>query len=421
MSFLTPSPADEARRSALRRMRLIATGLLVLAAVIFVATLPFEDASVLGYVNTAAEAAMVGALADWFAVTAIFRHPLGLPIPHTALVKKRKDEIGRNLEEFVDDNFLTEEIARDRLAHAQIGMRLGIWLDDAEHRRVALREMARVARVGLQRIDEKEVRTFLTDVVLPRLAEEPASPIVGDFLAGIVEDKAHRGLIDIGVMELHDWLAQNPDAFVAVLEERAPTWTPKWVDDRVITWTYQQALGWLEAIHDDPEHPAKNAIDDLLRTLASDLQQDPTVMERAEALKERVLTHPQVGETAESLWVSISASLLRSIDDPSSLAWQRGDGWLAELSEKLRTDEEFRGGLESRLGDVVAFFVNTYGAELAQVISHTVERWDVDEASERIELFVGRDLQFIRINGTIVGALAGLLIHTLAQLVLQLT
>lgn len=364
---------------------------------------------------------MVGALADWFAVTAIFRHPLGLPIPHTALVKKRKDEIGRNLEEFVDDNFLTEEIARDRLAHAQIGMRLGVWLDDAEHRQVALREMARVARVGLQRIDEKEVRTFLTDVVLPRLAEEPASPIVGDFLAGIVEDKAHRGLIDIGVMELHDWLAQNPDAFVAVLEERAPTWTPKWVDDRVITWTYQQALGWLEAIHDDPEHPAKNAIDDLLRTLASDLQQDPTVMERAEALKERVLTHPQVGETAESLWVSIRASLLRSIDDPSSLAWQRGDGWLTELSEKLRTDEEFRGGLESRLGDVVAFFVNTYGAELAQVISHTVERWDVDEASERIELFVGRDLQFIRINGTIVGALAGLLIHTLAQLVLHLT
>ena len=415
MAFMSQSPADAARRAGLRRMRIVATSLLGVAFLVFVLT-NGQATGWLGYVHTASEAAMVGALADWFAVTALFKHPLGLPIPHTALVKKRKDELGRSLEEFVGDNFLTEEIARERLAAAQVGIRLGEWLQSADHRRRALVEITRVSRAGLGRLRDDDVRDFVENVMMPRLVQEPVSPIVGSFLAGIIEDGAHHGLVDLGFSEVHDWLVANPTVFTGLLGERAPWWTPPFVDDRVINWTYQQALAWLRDMRGSPDHRARVALDHLLAKLAEDLRHDVDVQARAEALKVRVLEHPQVGETVVSLWQSLRASLLTAIDDQESTLWQRGDTWLTEASTVLLTDHEQRARLESHLGDMVSFFVNTYGDELAAVISHTVDRWDADEASERIELFVGRDLQFIRINGTIVGALAGVVIHAISQL-----
>jgi len=415
VSFMEPSPADQARRAGLRRMRIVATSLLGLAFVVFVVT-NGHASGWLGYVHTASEAAMVGALADWFAVTALFKHPLGLPIPHTALVKKRKDELGRSLEEFVGDNFLTEEIARERLAAAQVGLRLGRWLEGPAHRQRALTEGARIATAALGRMRDDDVRDFVVGVLMPRLTQEPVSPIAGTFLKGIIEDRAHHGLVDLGLTEIHDWLAANPTVFATLMNERAPWWTPPWVDERVINWTYQQALAWVRDMRADPEHRARSALDTLLIKLADDLHDDPDVQARAEALKERVLSHPQVGETVLSLWASVRTSLLAALADQQSSLWARGDAWLQEIGSMLRTDTETRERLEGHLGDVVAFFVTTYGDELATVISHTVDRWDADEASQRIELFVGRDLQFIRINGTIVGALAGVVIHAISQL-----
>ena len=417
MSLMVPSPADAARRSGLRRMRLLAVSLLVLAAIVFVATLQLDQDGVWGYVNTAAEAAMVGALADWFAVTALFKPPLGLPIPHTAIIPKRKNEIGRNLQEFVTENFLTEEIARERLAVARVGERIGRWLGVAAHRARVRTEVVRVARAGLGRLSDDEVRGLVEDFLVPRLIREPIAPIAGALLEGVVEEQTHHGLVDLGLEQLHDWLGDNPGTYAAVLGERAPWWTPPWLDDRVIGWTYQQVLDWLRDIRDMPTHPARLALDDLLKRLAADLQGNPEVMARAESLKERLLSHPQVPETALGLWRSFRTSLTTAMDDESSYFHVRGDELLEHLGRHLVEDEVWRGRLEARLGEAVSFFVNTYGTELAEVISVTVDRWDGKEAAERIELHVGRDLQFIRINGTIVGALAGLGIHAVAQLV----
>ena len=412
---MAPSPADAARRTGLRRMRLLAVSLLVLAAVVYALTLRLDLSGFWGYVNTAAEAAMVGALADWFAVTALFKHPLGLPVPHTAIIPKRKNEIGRSLEEFVTENFLTEEIARDRLAAAHVGERVGQWLGVPEHRHRVRTEAVRVVRAGLGRLSDDEVRGLVEDFLVPRLVQEPMAPIAGTLLEGIVDEQTHHGLVDLGLEQLRDWLADNPGAYAAMLGERAPWWSPPWVDDRVIGWTYQQVLAWLREIQDDPGHPARLALDDLLKRLAADLQHDPEVMEQAEALKVRLLTHPQVPETAVGLWRSFRTSLTAAMDDESSYFHTRGDELLEHLGRHLVEDEVWRGRLEARLGEAVSFFVNTYGSELAQVISVTVDRWDGHEAAERIELHVGRDLQFIRINGTIVGALAGLGIHALTQ------
>ncbi|WP_245634404.1 DUF445 domain-containing protein [Janibacter corallicola] len=417
VSFLQESPADARRRAGLRRMRALATGLLVLAALVFLATLRLDHGGVWGFVNTAAEAAMVGALADWFAVTALFRHPLGVPVPHTALVKRRKDELGRSLQEFVSENFLTEEIARERLAAAHVAERLGRWLGQPRSRDRVLTEVSRGGSLALEQVADDDVHDFLSELLLPRLAREPASPILGSLLEGVIEGGSHTGLVDLGIEEAHRWLSDNPGSFALVLGEKAPWWSPEWLDQRVIDWTYQQALGWLAEMRADPRHPARRALDDLLARLAADLQHDPEVMSAAETLKERLLAHPQVPTSTVAVWRSLRVSLLAAMADRDSYFWSRGDQLLGNLGEHLATDPVWQQRLEGYLGEVVAFFVNTYGDELAEVISVTVERWDADEASRRIELFVGRDLQFIRINGTVVGALAGLAIHTVAVLV----
>ncbi|MFW5473669.1 DUF445 domain-containing protein [Knoellia sp. CPCC 206450] len=414
MSLLAPSPADAQRRVGLRRMRALALSLLVLAAIVYAVTLG-SDSGWLGYVNAGAEAAMVGALADWFAVTALFRHPLGLPVPHTAIIPKRKNEIGRNLQDFVTENFLTEEIARDRLAAARVGERLGIWLSVPAHRRRVMTEVVRVSHAGLGRLSDDDVREVMVDFLLPRLAKEPISPIAGSLLEGVVDERTHHGLVDLGLEQLHDWLSDNPGTFASVIGERAPWWSPPWVDDKVITWSYQQVLTWLRDILVTPGHPARVALDELLTRLARDLQSDPEVMAQAESLKERLLSHPQVPETAVGLWRSFATALETAMDDPTSYFHTRGDELLEHLGRHLVEDDAWRTRLEGHLGEAVSFFVNTYGSELAEVISVTVEQWDGREAAERIELHVGRDLQFIRINGTIVGALAGLTIHALSS------
>ncbi|GGL37379.1 membrane protein [Phycicoccus endophyticus] len=416
MSLMEPSPADVRRRAGLRRMRLVALSLLLLAAAVFLATLRLDHGGAWGYVNTGAEAAMVGALADWFAVTALFRHPLGLPVPHTAIIPRRKDDIGRNLQEFVTENFLTDEIARERLAAAHVSERVGASLGRPATRRRILAEVVRVVRAGLGRFDEAEVRALLGDLVVPRLVREPVSPIAGALLEGVVEESTHHGLVDLGLEQLHDWLRENPGTYADLLGARAPWWTPPWLDDRVIAWTYEQVLGWLREIRSDPRHPARLALDDLLRRLAEDLQHDEGVMARAEALKERLLTHPQATETAVGLWRSFRAALEGAMAEETSYFHARGEELLEHLGRHLVEDPQWKAVVEARLAEAVSFVVNTYGDELAEVISVTVQRWDAREASERIELHVGRDLQFIRINGTVVGALAGLAIHAVARL-----
>lgn len=413
MSLLAPSPADAQRRVGLQRMRAVALGLLVLAAIVYAVTLRHETGW-LGYVRAGSEAAMVGALADWFAVTALFRHPLGLPVPHTAIIPKRKNEIGRNLQDFVTENFLTDEIARERLAAAHVGERLGVWLGMPAHRQRVMGEVVRVARAGLGRLSDDDVREVIADFLLPRLATEPISPIAGSLLEGVVSEKTHHGFVDLGLEQLHDWLADNPGTFASVIGERAPWWSPPWVDDKVIGWSYQQMLTWLEDIRVSREHPARVALDDLLVRLAHDLQSDPEVMAQAESLKERLLSHPQVPDTAVGLWRSFTTALESAMDDPTSYFHVRGDELLEHLGQHLVEDEPWRSRLEGHLGEAVSFFVNTYGSEIAEVISVTVEQWDGREAAERIELHVGRDLQFIRINGTIVGALAGIVIHAVS-------
>ena len=415
VDIVTANPElDEQRRRGLRRMRTLAVGLLLLAAVVYVLTR--DQDGFLGFVNAGAEASMVGAIADWFAVTALFKHPLGLPIPHTALIPRRKEELGRSLEEFVGENFLQEAIIRERIDAAGLAGRVGEWLADERNARRVVDEAADVLHIGLARVRDDDMVSLVEEALLPRFLAEPVSPVAGSLLEEIVWDRAHHGLVDLALEEAHRWLTHNEQAFVEIVGERAPWWSPPAVNDRVTHRIHLEVLAWVEDIRDDPYHHARSALDGALEQLAQDLLHDPATQERMERLKNRVLGHPQVLVTATSLWNAFRRALMESLEDADGPLRRRALAELRHLGERLQSDAGLRARLDRRAADLAVFVVGRYGDELTAVITHTVDRWDGREAARKIELHVGRDLQFIRINGTIVGGLVGLVIHGFAVL-----
>ncbi|MBM7515562.1 DUF445 domain-containing protein [Nocardioides nitrophenolicus] len=404
--------ADAVRRSALRRMRTVAVSLLLLAAAVYVATLG-ED-GFWGFVNAGAEASMVGAIADWFAVTALFKHPLGLPIPHTALIPKRKDDLGKGLEQFVGENFLQEDIIRERVLGVQIAQRVGDWLAVPANAERVVTEGSEIAALALGKVRDDHIEALVTEALVPRFREEPIAPLLGGLLAEAIRDDLHHGLVDLMLEEMHGWLLANPDTVHEVLGERAPWWAPDSVNTYVINRLHLEMVRWLDEIRGNPDHRARKALDSMLGQLADDLLANPATQERAERLKDRVLDHPAVIASAVSLWQALRKALLSSLADPSGAVRRRLLVEVEGASTRLRSDAPLRERLDRMAADAAVFAVDRYGAELTAVITHTIERWDGKEAARRIELHVGRDLQFIRINGTIVGGLVGVLIHTIS-------
>jgi uncharacterized membrane-anchored protein YjiN (DUF445 family) len=395
-------------------MRTVALALLVAAAAVYLATLDRDG--FLGFVNAGAEASMVGAIADWFAVTALFRHPLRLPIPHTALIPRRKDDLGRGLQEFVGENFLAEDVVRERITSARIAARVGDWLaEEANARRVVV-EVAEVAVVGLGKVRDDHVEALVHEALVPRFREEPISPLLGGLLSEALRDDVHHGLVDLALEELADWLRDNPDTVQEVLGERAPWWAPDRINDRVTARIHTEIVRWVDDIRSQPRHRARLALDSLLHQLAEDLLGDDDVQQRAERLKERLLDHPAVLSSVISLWDALRRALTGSLEDPDGAVRRRLLTEVRALADRLASDEELRSRIDRRLADATVFGVERYGTEVTAVITHTIERWDGREAADRIELHVGRDLQFIRINGTLVGGLVGVVIHAVAVL-----
>jgi uncharacterized membrane-anchored protein YjiN (DUF445 family) len=396
-------------------MRTLAVCLLVLAAAVYLLTLGQDG--LVGFVNAGAEASMVGAIADWFAVTAIFKHPLGIPVPHTALIPRRKDELGRSLEEFVGENFLQEGVIRDRVASAAIAERVGVWLAEPEHVRRVVDEFADVAAIGLSKVRDDHVQDLVTQALIPRFREEPVSALAGGLLAEAVSDGAHQGIVDLALDELHGWLLENPDTVAEVLEQRAPWWAPQRLNNAVTRRVTSELVTWIAEIRADPDHRARRALDSLLAQLADDLQHDPDTQARTERLKQRLLDQPQVVASGIALGNALRRALQGSLLEPDGAVRARMAGELAAFGARLREDPDLRARIDTGASDLSVFAVERYGAELTAVITHTVERWDGREAARRIELHVGRDLQFIRINGTIVGGLVGLVIHAVTVVV----
>ncbi|WP_336646860.1 DUF445 domain-containing protein [Microbacterium sp. USHLN186] len=410
------SPADQERLRGLRRMKAVALGALIVMAIVFVFSFWLESRHPwLGYVRAAAEGGMVGALADWFAVTALFRHPLGLPIPHTAIIPNRKDEIGRTLGEFVETNFLAGDVVRAKLTTTALSRRLGEWLTVEAHAQRVASEAATAASAVLRALSDDEVQGLIADLAREHLIEPDWAPSAGTWLQRIVEADAHRGAVDLAVDSLGAWLENNAAAFQGLISRRLPSWVPRLAHRFVDETAYSEALKFVRAVHADPRHPARLALDGYLSRLADALQHDEVMRERLESAKTTLFDSPRVGELAASAWNTAKAGLLDALADPQSGLRRRAAAAIAEIGQRLATDPALQARVDGWATDAAVFLVDRYRHDIASIITDTVEKWDPAETTEKIELMVGRDLQYIRLNGTVVGALAGLAIYVVAH------
>ncbi|WP_066043276.1 DUF445 domain-containing protein [Herbiconiux solani] len=410
--------ADSERRAALRRMKLLATALLVLSAIIFAIAFALEDRYAwLGYVRAAAEGAMVGALADWFAVTALFRHPLGLRIPHTAIIPNRKDEIGVSLGEFVEQNFLSDEVVRSKLATFSVADRLGEWLADPANAERASAEGAVMAQGLLRFLSDGDVESLIERLAREYLFDREWAPTLGRVGGELVAADQQRAIVDALVEAAETWLTEHPDALGQVVSTRLPRWVPGFARDLADDRAHREVIGLLHAVRDDPEHPLRVAIDGYLVDLTDRLQNDPAMADRVEQIKTEFLESPRLRSFAGRLWEAVKATLAESLADPSSELRSAAASALVDVGVRLSADRTLSAKIDAWIADAAGYAVQKYRHDLASVISDTVTRWDARETTEKIELQVGRDLQFIRINGTVVGALAGLAIFAIATAV----
>ncbi len=411
------TPGDAARRRDLRRMKSVAAALLVVAAVIFVVAKLNEDSGAwVGYVRAVAEAAMVGALADWFAVTALFKHPLGIPIPHTAIIRKRKDDIGRSLGDFVESNFLTAEVIDERLRGADIGRRAGDWLADSAHAERAGDAIADMLRGGLEVLDDDEIQAGLEHFVRARVDATQVSPLLGRVVELTVEGGHHQRLLDAVLVGVGTFLDDNRGTFNRRLYSESPWWVPEGVDNRVFEKIYEVVERFLTDVRASPNHELRRSVDVRAADLARRLRDDPDMHAKGEAWKKEILDHPEVRRWIESLWGEMKRGMLTAADDRDSELRRRIVGSVQRLGARLANEPELQRKVDEWVASALGHLVANYRTEVSEVIASTVERWDGEATADKLELQVGRDLQFIRINGTIVGGLAGFVIHAVGQL-----
>ncbi len=414
-----PPLSDEAEKQrALEQMQRRATGMLGVAAVLFVVTRFFESRYAwLGYVRAAAEAALVGGVADWFAVTALFRHPLGLNIPHTAIVPKRKDRIGRSLGNFVQKNFLSREVVAVKLSGMQIGARIAGWLSDPEHARRVARQVAASLSGAAAVLRDEDVQEFVERSLVTRARKVQVAPLLGRVLGLLTADNRHQELLDEVLRLAARFVSSNEEMIRDRIAAEAPWWIPGAVEDKI----HEKVVGGVDRtlteVSADPNHPLRARFDDAVKRFAERLRTSPETIARAEAIKEEMLSHPAVRDYAASVWSDVKEKLARyAAEGEGTTALAAVERGLVSLGNAIVADPALLAKVDAWITDAVLFAVEQYRSEVAHLIEQTVAGWDPDATSRRIEIQIGRDLQFIRINGTVVGGLVGLLLYTIGKL-----
>jgi len=413
------SAADAERRTGLRRMKVVALSFLLGATVIFLVCTWAQAqgaADWVGYVRAAAEAGMVGALADWFAVTALFKHPLGIPIPHTAIIKRKKDQLGEGLGAFVRENFMSPEVVETKLRDAQVAGRMGKWLADASHAERVGAEASTVLRVVVEMLRDDDIQQLLDRMIVKRIAQPQWGPPIGRVLASLLEEGRQEALLQLLADRAFEWTLNADEVIERVIERDSPTWSPRWVDHLIGERIHRELMDFTDKVRRNPDHELRRSATKFLFEFARDLQHDDSTIAKAENVKEQIMAREEVAKAAETAWTTAKRIILESVDDPSSALRSRIADSVVHIGESLRDDSDLRDKVDNWIVRAAQHLVEQYGTEITAIITETIERWDADEASRRIELHVGRDLQFIRINGTVVGSLAGLVIYSVAQL-----
>ncbi|HEU4968071.1 DUF445 domain-containing protein [Sphingomonas sp.] len=399
-----------------RRMRIVATGLLVLMAGVFFAARSLEAVHPgWGFVRAFAEAAMVGGLADWFAVTALFRHPLGLPIPHTAIIPRNKDRIGDTLAAFLKDNFLIPGVVARRMRRVDVASAVGRFLATPPEGEGRIRETGtRLVADVMEALDPERLGGMIKDAIDRRMRAVDLAPILGQALQAAIAKDRH-----IPVLEgLIRWAARTLDAnehlIRQMIHDRAGSilrWTG--LDETLADKIIDGLMRLLDDMAVDAGHPVRMRAEDGLARLAEDLQFDPVMRRRIAEIRDELLDNEAMRRWIDGLWEQGRAALLRAARDPrSAMGGKFGDA-LRQLGETLQQDPRLRVTINRFARRAAVGFSARYGASVVRLVSDTVRSWDTRTVTQRLEDAVGRDLQYIRVNGTLVGGLVGLAIHAI--------
>jgi len=367
-------------------------------------------------VRAASEAGMVGALADWFAVTALFRHPLGLPIPHTAIIRKKKDQLGESLGNFVRTNFLSPDTVVEKVNSAQISFRLGRWMADAGHAARVSEESSTILRAVIDALRDEDVEQVIDQTIVKRIAEPQWGPPIGRVLSELLAENRQAPLLDLLAERAHQWALGSQETLDRIVLRDAPSWAPKFASTLLSERIYRELVEFTWKIRSQPEHEVRLAANRFLEEFAEDLQSDPAMIAKAERIKAEIMGREEITGMARATWRAAKRLILDSADDPDSTLRRKFTENVQQLGQRLVSEPEMRLRIDGWVERGVRYLVSNYGSEIATLISDTVARWDADEASSKIELQAGRDLQFIRINGTVVGSLAGLVIYAASHL-----
>lgn len=413
--FARIAPPGEVPPPELRRMRAIATLLLVAMAVVFFVSRALLDRDpVWGFVQSFAEAAMIGGIADWFAVTALFRHPLGLPIPHTAIVPRNKNRIADSLARFLRDYFLVPAVVARRMRRLDVASAAGRWLSQPPEGGGRLRHGAsRMAADLLESLDQERLGGMVKGAIASRLRSTNIGPILGQSIAAALAENRHLPLLDAAIRWMARTLDANEHLIRDMVEKRANTlmrWTG--LDERLANGIIDGLSKLVSDMAADPGHPLRLKAEDALQKLAFDLQFDVETQAKADRVKEELLDNPAFQRWIGGLWEQGRASMLRMARDPeAAMAGKFGEA-LRQLGTTLEQDSALAATINRFARRAAVGAAADYGDSIVKLVSDTIRGWDTRTITGRLENAVGRDLQYIRINGTLVGGLVGLFIHT---------
>ena len=416
----SPVPALQRESVALRARRLAAarrraTALLVAVTALFVAvTAVGVHGTLLGYVQAGAEAAMVGGVADWFAVTALFRRPLGLPIPHTALIVERKDQFAATLGQFVQENFLNADVLAERIRAARLAPRLAAWLADGTN---AARVAGHAADLGVgvaEALRDDEVQRVLTAELTRALDAVEVAPLAGRILRVIIAGGHHAELFNTILSGADRYLADHYAELRDLFEDESPRWVPDSVYRLIFDRLHARLRQRLAAMAADPDDETRHQFEEWIAGLPDRLETSPELRERGERLKRDVLGSAALRDWSSSLWQQAKDALRTQAADPESELRRGLADALAAVGRRLGSDHRLQEGVERMVESGARALADQFHDELADLVTGTIERWDAAETSSQLELLLGPDLQYIRINGTVVGAGVGLALHAIA-------
>jgi uncharacterized membrane-anchored protein YjiN (DUF445 family) len=415
---LPPVRAEEGRRQELALMKRRATGLLVVMSAVFVAvTVLGTGHGWTGYLQATAEASMVGGLADWFAVTALFRHPLGVPVPHTAVIRARKDEFGKTLGTFVQENFLTADVVAERVHAARVGQRLGDWLAEERNAAVVAEHVSDLAVAVADLVRDEDVHRLLEHEMTRLVDAVPLAPLAGRALQVVTANGRHQELFDAVLRGVEHFLDDNEARLRDRFAQESPWWLPNAFEDRIFERLLEGFRTYLHAVNADPDHELRAQFDERVADLTQRLLESAELRERGEQLKHDFLAHPELRRWTTEVWSDVKQRFRAQACDPESELRARLTAGVASAGRRLAGDAVLQAKADEVVDSAIRYVAENFRAEITSLVSGTIERWDAEETSDKLELLLGPDLQFIRINGTVVGGLAGLAIHAIAQVI----